>query len=107
MFTLGLVCVSVTWVAIPVIFAYKNKLDEMLDLLRRGAVIRFVTITYIVLVIVILSLIGKLQGDKVATLLASIAGYVLGQATSQERRGSEETTDGGGAAKSPVAGGQS
>ena len=86
-FTFGIVCIAISWVMIPLIFAYKNKLEEMLDLLRRGTVIRFVTITYIVLVIVTLSLIGKLDGDKVATLLASIAGYVLGQATSPDRRG--------------------
>src|SRR5262245_6810946 len=82
MFTLGLICISVTWTSIPLIFAYKDKLDEMLDLLRRGTVIRFVTITYIVLVVVTLALVGRLDSDKVSTLLASIAGYVLGQATS-------------------------
>jgi hypothetical protein len=84
-FSIGLACVSIAWVLIPMIFAYQGKLEEMLDLLRRGAVIRFVTITYIVLVIVILSLIGKLEGDKVATLLASIAGYVLGQSTPSDK----------------------
>jgi hypothetical protein len=90
MFTVGVLCIAVTWTAIPVIFAAYGKLDEVIDLLRRGTVVRFVTITYIVLVIVILSITGKMDGDKVSTLLASIAGYVLGQATQPSRREPEK-----------------
>jgi hypothetical protein len=93
MFTTGVLCIAVTWTAIPIIFAYYGKLDEVIDLLRRGTVVRFVTITYIVLVIVILSITGKMSGDKVSTLLASIAGYVLGQATQAGRREPEPKSD--------------
>jgi hypothetical protein len=82
MFGIGIVAIAGAWVAIPLIFARFGKLDELIDLLRRGAVMRFVTVTYIVIVVVTLALIDRLDGDKVSTLLASIAGYVLGSATS-------------------------
>jgi hypothetical protein len=81
MFTLGIVCIAVTWTSIPIIFAWQGKLDDLLDILRRGTVMRFVTVTYIVLVVVTLALVGRMDGDKVSTILASIAGYVLGQTT--------------------------
>ena len=84
MFGIGIFAIAGAWVAIPLIFAKFGKLDELIDLLRRGAVMRFVTVTYIVIVVVTLALIDRLDGDKVATLLASIAGYVLGSATSQK-----------------------
>lgn len=82
-FTVGIVCITVSWITIPFLFAHQGKLEELLDLLRRGTVMRFVTVTYIVLVVVVLALIGRLEGDKVSTLLGSIAGYVLGQATNR------------------------
>lgn len=81
MFTLGIVCIAITWTSIPIIFAWQGKLDDLLDILRRGTVMRFVTVTYIVLVVVTLALVGRMDGDKVSTILASIAGYVLGQTT--------------------------
>ena len=84
-FTVGIVCITISWISIPILFAWQGKLDEMLEVLRKGTVLRFVTITYIVLVVVTLALIGRLDGDKVATILASIAGYVLGQTTQQPR----------------------
>src|ERR1700687_3011337 len=66
----------ITWTSIPIIFAWQGKLDDLLDILRRGTVMRFVTVTYIVLVVVTLALVGRMDGDKVSTILASIAGYV-------------------------------
>jgi len=85
MFTTGVIGIAAAWIAIPMIFAKANKLDQLIELLRHGTVIRFVTITYIVIVVVILGLTDRVDGDKVATLLAGIAGYVLGQGTTHAR----------------------
>jgi len=90
-FTVGIVAITVSWITIPVLFAWQGKLEEMLDLIRRGTVMRFVTVTYIVLVVVTLALIGRLDGDKVATILASIAGYVLGQTTQRPQGKAADT----------------
>jgi len=84
MFAGGIGAISVTWVLVPWIFAKRDRLDDLVDLLRHGAVMRFVTVTYIVIVAVTLAIVDRLDGDKVSTLLASIAGYVLGQATSSK-----------------------
>src|SRR3954447_12787393 len=81
MFAGGIGAISITWVLVPWIFASRDKLDDLVELVRHGAVMRFVTVTYIVIVAVTLAIVDRLEGDKVATLLASIAGYVLGQAT--------------------------
>ena len=90
MFIGGIGAISITWVLVPWIFASRDKLDDLVDLLREGAVMRFVTVTYIVIVAVTLAIVDRLDGDKVSTLLASIAGYVLGQATIAKR---EERAD--------------
>jgi hypothetical protein len=90
MFAGGIGAISITWVLVPWIFASRDKLDDLVDLLRHGAVMRFVTVTYIVIVAVTLAIVDRLDGDKVATLLASIAGYVLGQATSSKREERDE-----------------
>lgn len=102
MFGIGIFAIAGAWVAIPLIFAKFGKLDELIDLLRRGAVMRFVTVTYIVIVVVTLALIDRLDGDKVATLLASIAGYVLGSATSQKESNDDEKNRAVTAAARPV-----
>jgi hypothetical protein len=85
MFAGGIGAISITWVLVPWIFASRDKLDDLVDLLRHGSVMRFVTVTYIVIVAVTLAIVDRLDGDKVSTLLASIAGYVLGQATTSRR----------------------
>ena len=90
MFAGGIGAISITWVVVPWIFASRDKLDDLVELVRHGAVMRFVTVTYIVIVAVTLAIVDRLEGDKVATLLASIAGYVLGQATSSRRDEREE-----------------
>src|SRR3954452_3615274 len=79
MFLVGILVVGAAWTITPLVFVLKNQTDTLLRGLREGSILRYVTITYIVLVAVTLSLVDKLDGDKVATLLASIAGYVLGQ----------------------------
>jgi hypothetical protein len=56
-----------------IIFARQGKLDDLVDILRRGTVMRFVTVTYIVLVVVTLALVGRMDRDKVSTILVSIA----------------------------------
>jgi hypothetical protein len=81
MFGAGILAIAATWITVPIIFARNGHLGDLIELLKRGAVMRFVTVTYIVIVTVTLALIDRLDGDKVATLLASIAGYVLGSAT--------------------------
>lgn len=92
MFGLGIGTIAITWVLIPAIFAWRNQLDVLIDLLKEGAIMRFVTVTYIVIVAVTLAIIDRMDGDKVSTLLASIAGYVLGQAVSA-RKASPERED--------------
>ena len=101
MFLGGIGAISVTWVLVPWIFARRDKLDDLIDLLRHGAVMRFVTVTYIVIVAVTLAIVDRLDGDKVATLLASIAGYVLGQATSSKEKGREDRPARKAAAETP------
>jgi hypothetical protein len=92
MFAVGILAIAATWIAVPMIFARNGQLPALIDLLKRGAVMRFVTVTYIVIVTVTLALIDRLDGDKVATLLASIAGYVLGSVTSSREEREETTT---------------
>lgn len=91
MFGIGIVSIAAAWIAVPMIFARNGQLPALIDLLKRGAVMRFVTVTYIVIVTVTLALIDRLDGDKVATLLASIAGYVLGSVTSAREERTEES----------------
>jgi hypothetical protein len=89
MFGIGIGTIAVTWTLIPWIFARQNQLDDLIDILKKGTLMRFVTVTYIVIVVVTLAIIDRLDGDKVSTLLASIAGYVLGQTT----RSNDETRE--------------
>src|SRR5947207_8760575 len=65
MFIGGIGAISITWVLVPWIFASRDKLDDLVDLLREGAVMRFVTVTYIVIVAVTLAIVDRLDGDKV------------------------------------------
>lgn len=91
MFGGGIAAITISWLLVPYIFASRGKLDDLVDLLRHGTVMRFVTVTYIVIVVVTLAMVDRLDSDKVSTLLASIAGYVLGQATApRERERGEE-----------------
>ena len=80
-FTVGTISVAISWLAVLGIVAWKQQFATLVDLIRNGPLIKFVTVTYIVIVVVTLALLGKLSGDKVSTLLASIVGYVLGDAT--------------------------
>ena len=78
-YTVGVISIAVSWTAVAGLFAWRNKLDALIDLIRRGPLIKFVTVTYIVVVIVTLGLIHRLEHDDIATLLAAIAGYILGE----------------------------
>jgi hypothetical protein len=85
MYGMGIGANSVAWVAIVWLFAQKNALSDLLDLVKRGPLIKFVTVTYIIIVIVTLSLVGQLEGSHVSTLLGAIAGYVLGDHGREDR----------------------
>src|SRR5262249_44485420 len=82
LFGVGIVCIAASWIIVPIVFARRAHLDDLIDLLKRGTVMPPVTQSYIVIVAVTLAIIDRLDGGKVSTLLGSIAGYVLGQATS-------------------------
>ncbi|HEX5752434.1 MAG TPA: hypothetical protein VFZ09_39880 [Archangium sp.] len=86
MYGLGIGAISVAWVAIVWLFAHKDALSDLLDLVKRGPLIKFVTVTYIIIVIVTLSLVGQLESSHVSTLLGAIAGYVLGDHGREDRR---------------------
>jgi len=79
-FTIGIFSITLSWITIPVVFVYRNKVDDLFRLVQQGSVIKFITVTYIVLVVVTLGLIGRLEPDKISTLLAAILGYILGEA---------------------------
>jgi hypothetical protein len=85
MFGIGISAITVAWMGIVGLFAWKNALNDLLDLVKRGPVIKFVTVTYIIVVIVTLSLVGQLESSHVSTLLGAIAGYVLGDRGREER----------------------
>ncbi|WP_257461479.1 hypothetical protein [Archangium lipolyticum] len=85
MYGLGIAAITVAWVAITWLFARKNALGDLIDLVKRGPLIKFVTVTYIIIVIVTLSLVGQLESSHVSTLLGAIAGYVLGDRGRDER----------------------
>jgi hypothetical protein len=88
MYVVGVVSVAMSWVTIVALFAWRNELPSMMNLIMRGPVIKFVTVTYIVVVIVTLGLINRLEHDDISTLLAAIAGYVLGDRRSEGRAAS-------------------
>lgn len=79
-FTIGISSITVSWIVIPILFALRGELPSLYRLVQQGTVIKFITVTYIVLVIVTLGLINKLESDKISTLLAAILGYILGEA---------------------------
>jgi hypothetical protein len=85
MFAIGIIAISAAWVAVTAVFAWKNSLNQLLNILMRGPLIKFVTVTYIIVVIVTLSLVGQLESSHVSTLLGAIAGYVLGDRGREEK----------------------
>jgi len=58
-------------------------------------VLEFTTIIFIVFAVLALGLLGVLKSEPIATILAAIAGYVLGKSTSISRAGGEEIRRGG------------
>jgi hypothetical protein len=85
-FGIGIGAILVSWIVIPYIFAQNNKLDDLLDLVRHGQGIKFVTVLYVVLIIFTLGLLNLLESSHLSTLLAAIIGYVLGEATARIER---------------------
>ena len=83
---MGIGAITLAWVGIVWMFAWRKALNDLLDLAKRGPVIKFVTVTYIIVVIVTLSLVGQLESSHVSTLLGAIAGYVLGDRGREEKR---------------------
>ena len=91
MYVIGIVAVGLAWTVVPLVFVLKGETKTLVDVLKQGTALRYVTVTYIVLIVVTLALVGKLEGKEVSTLLAGIAGYVLGQ--SGRQRDSEHAAD--------------
>lgn len=69
-------------------------IDVDLSVLRgRGAefVLEFTTVVVIIFAAIILGVLGILHTEQIGTLLAAIAGYVLGRATTRTRSGASES----------------
>jgi PASTA domain len=58
-------------------------------------VLEFTTIIFIVFAVLALGLLGVLKSEPIATILAAVAGYVLGKSTSIRGPGGEEIRRGG------------
>jgi hypothetical protein len=71
MYGIGIGAITLAWVGIVWMFAWRKALNDLLDLEKRGPVIKFVTVTYIIVVIVTLSLVGQLESSHVSTLLGA------------------------------------
>jgi predicted small integral membrane protein len=93
MYGIGVAAIALAWISIVGLFAWKGKLDELMDQVRDGPLIKFVTVTYIIVVIVTLGLIGKLESAHVSTLLGAIAGYVLGERSGQRQSRGQNTQE--------------
>jgi hypothetical protein len=93
MYFAGVIAIAVAWVYVVHVAAKEKVLNELISILRQGHLIQFVTITYIIIVIVTLGLIGKLESSHVSTLLGAIAGYVLGQRSSEAAKNDKDKQD--------------
>jgi hypothetical protein len=85
-----LVCITLSWLGIVGFVGIRGDFHFLVDLIKTGPLIKFVTVTYIVIAVAILGMLKVIDADNVSALLGSIAGYILGQATSP-RAGSEST----------------
>lgn len=92
MYVIGIAAVGIAWTVVPLAFIIRGQTDTLVDVLKQGTALRYITVTYIVLIVVTLALVGKLDSKDVSTLLAGIAGYVLGQ-SGRQREGSEAAHD--------------
>jgi hypothetical protein len=82
-FGIGIFAILASWIIIPIVFAYRCQLLELLDLVKRGQVLKVVTVLYVVLIIFTLGLLNILKSDHLSTLLAAIIGYVLGESAAR------------------------
>jgi hypothetical protein len=93
MFIFGVGAVAAAWIILPLGAILMQKSDMLVEILRQGTVLRYITVTYIVIIVVTLAMIGRMQSDQVSTILASIAGYVLGQGTRQPHASESRTQE--------------
>ena len=84
-FWASLVALTVFWAVVVIVFAQGKELDRLIDLTKSGLVLKLVTVVAIVAIIFILGLVGRLTAESVTTLLASIAGYVLGESSGKNQ----------------------
>jgi hypothetical protein len=66
----------------------ENKVPKSMDISLLGGgfsfLLEFSTVIVIIFTLLILGILGSLEGQQIATILASIAGYVLGKASSAQ-----------------------
>src|SRR5262249_19458626 len=84
-----LACITLSWLGIVGFVGFRGDFHLLVDLIKTGPLIKFVTVTYIVIAVAILGMMKIIDSDNIAALLGSIAGYILGQTTS--RGGSSES----------------
>jgi hypothetical protein len=72
----------------------EKKVPKTMDISLLGGgfsfLLEFSTVIVIIFTLLILGVIGSLGGNEISTILASIAGYVLGKATSAGKEGTSE-----------------
>jgi hypothetical protein len=96
-FCFSILMLAAFWAFTITIFGSKNELALVADLTKSGLVLKLVTVVAIVAIIFILGLVGRVESNQVTTVLASIAGYVLGESAATARR----LTSGDGEAPAP------
>lgn len=75
----------------------KKRIPKSIDISLLGGgwafLLEFSTVIVIIFVLVILGILGTLEGREISTILAAIAGYVLGKATTGARPPQRETAE--------------
>lgn len=75
----------------------ENKIPKSMDISVLGGgfsfLLEFSTVIVIIFSLVILGVLGVLQGENIATILAAIAGYVLGKAGSASEKSEEKSRE--------------
>src|SRR6266853_544445 len=87
-FIIGLV---LSWIA--VFICLRNQPKALVALFAGGLFLRILTVLFIVCCAFGLALAGRLSAE-VSTILAGIAGYVLGTARAEKKNREDETDDG-------------
>jgi len=75
----------------------KKRIPKSMDISLLGGgwafLLEFSTVIVIIFVLVILGILGTLEGREISTILAAIAGYVLGKATTGARQPQRENAE--------------